>query len=181
MKNLQLKFIVDPSIVRWFRIINQFERNQLATLATKGELAKSNHVSERTIQTDVNKMKDYFSESVQFVSTKSGYSFQKERPVLFLKQKEQLLENEILFELLGNVFYGELEDMTELIDRFHLSEATFRRYLKQIQPVLEEYGLELSLYPLDLKGEEANIRKFLKTSIMKGDDAPYSCSTKGSS
>ena len=76
MKNLQLKFIVDPSIVRWFRIINQFERNQLAT---KGELAKSNHVSERTIQTDVNKMKDYFSESVQFVSTKSGYSFQKER------------------------------------------------------------------------------------------------------
>lgn len=30
MKNLQLKFIVDPSIVRWFRIINQFERNQLA-------------------------------------------------------------------------------------------------------------------------------------------------------
>lgn len=170
MKNLQLKFIVDPSIVRWFRIINQFERNQLAT---KGELAKSNHVSERTIQTDVNKMKDYFSESVQFVSTKSGYSFQKERPVLFLKQKEQLLENEILFELLGNVFYGELEDMTELIDRFHLSEATFRRYLKQIQPVLEEYGLELSLYPLDLKGEEANIRKFFKDFYYEGEMTPH--------
>lgn len=170
MKNLQLKFIVDPSIVRWFRIINQFERNQLAT---KGELAKSNHVSERTIQTDINKMKDYFSESVQFISTKSGYSFQKERPVLFLKQKEQLLENEILFEMLGNVFYGELEDMPELIDRFHLSEATFRRYLKQIQPVLEEYELELSLYPIDLKGQEANIRKFFKDFYYEGEMTPH--------
>ncbi|MCH0445626.1 helix-turn-helix domain-containing protein, partial [Enterococcus faecium] len=72
-----------------------------------------------------------------------------------------------------NVFYGELEDMTELIDRFHLSEATFRRYLKQIQPVLEEYGLELSLYPLDLKGEEANIRKFFKDFYYEGEMTPH--------
>lgn len=69
-------------------------------------------------------MKDYFSESVQFVSTKSGYSFR--RKDRFFSQAEGATTGERnLFELLGNVFYGELEDMTELIDRFHLSEATF--------------------------------------------------------
>ncbi len=78
------------------------------------------------------------------------------------------MQNEILFELLGNVFYGELEDVAELIDRFHISETSFRRYLRQIEPVLKEYGLKLSLTPIDLKGDEANIRKFFKDFYYEG-------------
>lgn len=140
MKDLQLKFIVDPTTIRWFRILNLFERTQKAT---KGQLAKLNEVSERTILTDINKLKEYFSDSAQIVSTNNGYLFEKKNSLRFIEQKEKLLQNEILFELLGNVFYGELEDVAELIDRFHISETSFRRYLRQIEPVLKEYGLKL--------------------------------------
>jgi len=125
-------------------------------------LARLNQVSERTVLNDINSLKEHFSTCARIASTKNGYSFEKKDPVLFLKQKEQLLQNEILFELLGNVFYGELEDMNELLDRFVLSEVTFRRYLKQIGPVLNEYELDLTLHPIDLQGNEINIRKFFK-------------------
>lgn len=170
MQTLQLKFITDPTIVRWFQILNLFERNKLAT---KSELARLNQVSERTVLNDINSLKDHFSKAARIASTKNGYTFEKEDPILFLKQKEQLLQNEILFELLGNVFYGELEDMNELLDRFVLSETTFRRYLKQIEPVLNEYGLELTLYPIDLQGNETNIRKFFKDFYYEGEMTPH--------
>ncbi|MFB8623392.1 helix-turn-helix domain-containing protein [Enterococcus casseliflavus] len=170
MKDLQLKFIVDPTTIRWFRILNLFERTQKAT---KGQLAKLNEVSERTILTDINKLKEYFSDSAQIVSTNNGYLFEKKNALRFIEQKEKLLQNEILFELLGNVFYGELEDVAELIDRFHISETSFRRYLRQIEPVLKEYGLKLSLTPIDLKGDEANIRKFFKDFYYEGEMTPH--------
>ncbi|MEQ7137476.1 helix-turn-helix domain-containing protein [Enterococcus casseliflavus] len=170
MKDLQLKFIVDPTTIRWFRILNLFERTQKAT---KGQLAKLNEVSERTILTDINKLKEYFSDSAQIVSTNNGYLFEKKNSLRFIEQKEKLLQNEILFELLGNVFYGELEDVAELIDRFHISETSFRRYLRQIEPVLKEYGLKLSLTPIDLKGDEANIRKFFKDFYYEGEMTPH--------
>ncbi|WP_430615449.1 hypothetical protein IGJ42_002270 [Enterococcus sp. DIV1067f] len=170
MKNLQLKFIADPTTVRWFRILNLFERTQIAT---KGQLAKLNEVSERTILTDINKLKEYFSDSAKIVSTNNGYLFEKKNSLRFIEQKEKLLQNEILFELLGNIFYGELEDVAELIDRFHLSETSFRRYLRRIEPVLKEYGLKLSLTPIDLKGDEANIRKFFKDFYYEGEMTPH--------
>ncbi|MRI72202.1 HTH domain-containing protein [Enterococcus casseliflavus] len=170
MQTLQLKFVTDSTIVRWFQILNLFERNKLAT---KSELARLNQVSERTVLNDINSLKEHFSTCARIASTKNGYSFEKKDPVLFLKQKEQLLQNEILFELLGNVFYGELEDMNELLDRFVLSEVTFRRYLKQIGPVLNEYELDLTLHPIDLQGNEINIRKFFKDFYYEGEMTPH--------
>lgn len=85
MKNLQLKFIADPTTVRWFRILNLFERTQIAT---KGQLAKLNEVSERTILTDINKLKEYFSDSAKIVSTNNGYLFEKRIPYDLLNKKK---------------------------------------------------------------------------------------------
>ncbi|MBW9323878.1 HTH domain-containing protein [Enterococcus casseliflavus] len=170
MKDLQLKFVVSPTLVRWLKILNTLEKK---TVTTRGMLAHSNNVTERTILNDMKKLKVYFYESIQIVSTNNGYDFIKLDPVLFLKQKEKLLENEVLFELVGNVFYGELEEVSELIERFDLSETTFRRYLKQISPVLEEYNLELRLDPIDLIGNEANIRKFFKDFYYEGEMTPH--------
>ncbi|MBW9323880.1 HTH domain-containing protein [Enterococcus casseliflavus] len=169
MQYLQLKFIVDQTLVRLFKILNILERTQLTT---KSELAEYVNVSERTVLNDINKLKDYFLGSIKISSTNMGYSFELEDAILFLKQKEHLLQNEVLLELLGNIFYGESDEFADLTERFHLSETTLRRYIKQIEPVFEEYELRLTLSPIDLKGNEANIRKFFKDFFYEGNTTP---------
>lgn len=170
MQNLQLKFIVNPTTIRLFRTLNLLERTHTVT---KGRLSTYNNVTERTTLSDMNKLKGYFEDSVNIMSTNYGYSFELKNHLLFLEQKAQLLENEVLFEMLGNIFFGELEELDDLLDRFQLSRSSFRRYLKNIEPVFHEYGVELILSPIDLIGNEANIRKFFKDFYYESEMTPH--------
>lgn len=170
MRELQLKFISNPVTVRWLRVLNVIEREQQFTIVN---LSKRLNVSQRTLISDIGYLKTYFSESAVFTYQHNRYLFKEIDRLLYQEQKQQLLEPEILFEIIGNIFYGEKETIADLSEYYNYSESTLRRFLTLAQKPLAEYGLELSSNPVTINGSEEAIRKFFFDFYYEGAQTPH--------
>jgi len=165
MRELQLAFISNRSTKRIFRILNVIERERLVT---NGELAESLNVTQRTIANDLKFIKDYFHESISLFSGYNGFQFIEKNPSLYQERKQSLLENECLFEIVGNIFKGRLSQIGELAHHYHFSESSFRRIFEQSTPILNSYGLKWVSNPLNIEGSESDLRKFFKDFYYEG-------------
>ena len=170
MRELQLKFITNTITERWMRILNVIEQQNMFTIVG---LSQQLVISKRTILKDVSELKKYFEDTAIFESNTSGYFFKETNRQLYHEKKEALLESEIWFEIVSDIFFGELVSIEELADRYSYSESTMLRAVSQINEALEEYQLSLSLKPVDLVGEEGNIRKFFFDFFYEGEPTPY--------
>ena len=170
MRELQLQFVGHQSVMRWLRLLNTIERERAFTVVSLTEISD---VSQRTIIKDLNYLKEYFAKSAVFNKRNRGYFFYETNPELYKEQKKQLLDKEVLFEIVGHIFYGELETIEELAFFYNYSESTLRRLLLQIKPVLAEYELELSLKPVNFIGAEGSLRKFFKDFFYEGELTPH--------
>ena len=170
LKDLQLAFISNRTTSRLFRILSMIERRRLFTI---GEVAEKIQVTQRTIANDIKYIKDYFDDCISLESGNSGILFEEKKPSIYQEKKQQLLENECLFEIIGNIFLGELSNIDELAHFYHFSESTFRRLLNRSTTVLESYGLEWVSNPVSIEGREANLRKFFKDFYYEGVETPY--------
>lgn len=170
MRDLQLAFISNRVTSRLFKLLSVIERNRLFTI---GELAEKIQVTERTIANDLKYMRDYFGESITLMSGNSGFVFEETRPSIYQERKQHLLENECLFEIIGNIFYGKLYRVDELADYYHFSESSFRRMLTQSNSALKSYGLQWASNPLTIQGDEASLRKFFKDFYYEGIETDY--------
>lgn len=170
MRDLQLAFISNRVTSRLFKLLSVIERNRLFTI---GELAEKIQVTERTIANDLKYMRDYFGESITLMSGNSGFVFEETRPSIYQERKQHLLENECLFEIIGNIFYGKLYRVDELADYYHFSESSFRRMLTQSNSALKSYGLQWASNPLTIQGDEASLRKFFKDFYYEGIETGY--------
>lgn len=72
MKKFQLNFITNKSTVRWFKILNEFEKN---TESTASSLAKITNSTRRTIGTDVQEIREFFGNTILLETTRQGYAF----------------------------------------------------------------------------------------------------------
>lgn len=171
MIDLQLNFISNPTTFRWFNILNFIERNRVFTIS---ELAEEFNMSQRTIANDLRELKEHFVDCAIFNSSSSGFTFEEVSLSLYKERKKKLLENEILFELIENIFYGKLERIDELAYSYNYSESTFRRLLSKCSPQLKSYGLAWKSNPLTINGNEASLRKFYKDFFYEGIETPYS-------
>ncbi|MEI1233286.1 helix-turn-helix domain-containing protein [Enterococcus mundtii] len=170
MRDLQLAFISNRVTSRLFKLLSVIERHRFFTI---GELSEKTQVTERTIANDLKYMRDYFGESIILTSGNSGFVFEEKKPLVYQERKQSLLENECLFEIIGNIFYGKLFRVDELADHYHYSESAFRRMLTQSNSVLKSYGLQWSSNPLTIKGDEASLRKFFKDFYYEGIETDY--------
>lgn len=170
MRDLQLAFISNRTISRIFRLLGSMERDRKFTI---GELANKTEFTERTIATDIKYIKEYFGDCIELSSGHNGFNFEDKKPRLYREKKQDLLENECLFEIIGNIFHGELKNIDELAHQYHLSETTFRRLLRQSTPILISYGLKWTSNPLNIEGKEVNLRKFFKDFYYEGADTKY--------
>ncbi|NBA63741.1 helix-turn-helix domain-containing protein [Enterococcus mundtii] len=170
MRELQMVFITNPEIKRWMQILNVIEREQRFTVV---ELAERLAISQRTLIKDIQSIKKHLGESATLFSDYRGYHFEERVRVEYLEKKEQLLEQEILFEIVGNIFYGEMMTIAELAHQYNYAESTLRRFLSKIQSLLRSYGLTLIFNPVSFQGEEANIRKFFFDFYYSGEQTPF--------
>lgn len=170
IRDLQLAFISNRTTKRFFQILSTMERARLFTI---GELAEKIKVTQRTIASDIKYIKDYFGDCITLVSGSSGFLFEEKKPSIYQEKKQEFLENECLFELIGEIFKGSVSEVDELAHRYHFSETTFRRLLGNSATVLASYGLQWSSSPLTIEGSEANLRKFFKDFYYEGIDTTY--------
>ncbi len=152
------------------RILNVIEQQNIFTIVG---LSQQLGVSKRTILKDVSELKTYFEKSAIFESNTTGYFFKEKNRRLYHEDKEALLQSEIWFEIISDIFYGELVSVGELADRYNYSESTMLRSVAQIKELLKEYQLSLSLKPVDLVGKEENIRKFFFDFFYEGEPTPH--------
>lgn len=170
MRELQLQFVSNPVTVRWLRVLNVIEREQQFTIVN---LSKELKVSQRTLISDIGYLKTYFKNSARFTYQKNRYTFVETDRLLYQDKKQALLEPEILFEIIGNIFYGERENIADLSAFYNYSESTLRRFLTMAQKPLSEYGLKLSSNPVNITGSEAAIRKFFFDFYYGGAQTPH--------
>lgn len=170
MRDLQMKLINDPAIVRWFQLLNIFEKKQVVTTFY---LANKIGASQRTIISDLNNLKKYFGESARFIASNNGYEFQEIDMHQYNKKKQELLINEPFYEILGNIFYGDLDTITDTAHYLNYSVGSLRRILASFQPVLRNYGLTLNMNPINIHGNETCIRKFFLDFYYDGFQTSY--------
>lgn len=171
MRELQLSFISNQATIRLFKLLNYIERNRVFTIR---EIAEEFDISQRTIANDIRYLKDHFEKSALFSSGSNGFIFEEVNFSLYKEQKKVLLENEVAFELIQNIFYGKLDRVDELAHFYNYSETTFRRILTKCSPLLKSYGLKWVSNPLRIAGSEASLRKFFKDFFYEGIETPYS-------
>ncbi|MGM7317092.1 helix-turn-helix domain-containing protein [Enterococcus casseliflavus] len=170
MRELQLQFVSNPVTVRWLRVLNVVEREQQFNIV---DLSKQLNVSQRTLITDIGYLKQYFETSAQFTYHKNRYTFVETDRLHYQEQKQSLLEPEILFELIGNIFYGEQESVADLAEFFNCSESTLRRFMTLAQKALDGYGLTLHSNPVTITGSEEQIRRFFFDFYYEGAQTPH--------
>lgn len=170
MRELQLKFINNAVTVRWLRILNIIEREESFTI---GRLSEVLNVSNRTLISDIGLLKKHFETSALFTFVGNRYRFVETNRRRYQVQKQELVGNEPLFDIMGSIFYGELETLTEAAERFNYSESTLRRFLQLAQRVLADYDLQLKYNPITIVGNEQNIRRFFFDFYYEGDETVH--------
>lgn len=170
MRELQTEFITNPGTRRLVRILSIIEREQYFTVVA---LAERLVISQRTLIKDIQAIKVHFKDSIDLRSSNSGFYFEELDRVTYQEKKEKLLEQELLFEMIEQIFFGESKDIEEIAHHYSYAESTLRRFLSRIQPSLAAYGLTMTFKPLAFSGEEASIRKFFYDFYYSGEQTPY--------
>ncbi|WP_279281888.1 helix-turn-helix domain-containing protein [Enterococcus gallinarum] len=171
MRRLHLNFLSNKRTIRFLQILAYFEGNPESTLR---ELAEMSGFKDRTILLDIKNMRDYFAPSIEITAAHTGYHFKILDAKSYTALKNQLVMHEPLFIIMESILLGNLRSYEEWGEEFYFSESTMKRQLIRVANTLKEYDLTFSYSPVDLVGEEVNIRKFLKDFYYEADDlAPF--------
>ncbi|MGL9768998.1 hypothetical protein IGK31_003082 [Enterococcus sp. DIV1288f] len=165
-----MAFITSAEVKRWMQVLSMMEQEQRFTI---GELSERLAISQRTLIKDIQTFKNHFGTSIELRSNYSGYRFEEQNRRDYQEKKEQLLESEVLFEIVGNIFWGEDLTLADLAHQYSYAESTLRRFLLKIRPVLAEYELTLAFNPVNFLGKEVNIRKFFFDFYYSSEQTPF--------
>ena len=138
MKKFQLKFFRNRSLIRKIQLLSEFEKNN--TYSLKG-LATITQSSKRTLITDIQTLREFFKDSLAIHSTKFGYSIEEIDPDGYLKQKQLLVKDEPIFQLLESFFFNEKYSLLDWSLALNLSEQALLNYFKKNQYLLSTFSL----------------------------------------
>lgn len=86
MSQLFYHLIYQEKNKRWVTILEQFEENQTVT---GKELATKRDCTQRTIQSDIKQIKQYFGASILLLGGEDGYHFSLRHPVSYTKKNKR--------------------------------------------------------------------------------------------
>ncbi|MDB1690138.1 helix-turn-helix domain containing protein [Enterococcus casseliflavus] len=159
MRQLFYYLIYQEKTKRWLTILEQFEEKQTVTgkfLATKLSC------SQRTIQSDIKQIKQYFDVSILLIGGEDGYHFSFQSPTSYTRKKQALIDHEPLFSYADQLLAGTRRTNHEWAETLNLSPASFGRIKRQFVQLLEEqYHLMIVEKDNQLQGSEPAIRQFM--------------------
>ncbi|MFZ4870767.1 helix-turn-helix domain-containing protein [Enterococcus entomosocium] len=170
MRQFQSSFVISKTTLRWLHLLEHMECTVYASISELSKVIKS---SSRTINGDLQGIKEYFGNCIEMKTSNIGYKLQ----IIFFEKymdlKKELLNDEPLFKIFESIFLGEVLSLYEWADILFLSPVTLMRYLQKVEPILREYDLVLSKTCVDLIGEEVNIRHFFINFYYESDITPH--------
>lgn len=157
MKKFQLKFFRNRSLIRKIQLLSEFEKNDTYSLKSLATITQS---SKRTLITDIQTLREFFKGSLAIHSTKFGYSIEEIDPDGYLKQKQLLVKDEPIFQLLESFFFNEKYSLLDWSLALNLSEQALLNYFRRINTYLAPFHLQIATNPVVLIGSEINVRQF---------------------
>lgn len=159
MSQLFYYLIYHEKTKRWLLMLEQFETNQTMT----GKyLAVKLSCTQRTIQSDIKQIKQYFDASILLLGGEGGYHFSFLSPTAYTRKKQALLEQEPLFFYADQLAAGTRKTNQEWAETLNLSPASFGRIKRQFVHLIEgQYHLRIVEKDNQLQGSEPAIRQFM--------------------
>lgn len=157
MKHFHEKFILDGKKNRILHILHMLERTHLLSTSY---LAKTVGATTRTIISDIATIREMMIDTVRIESTNLGYSFEILDMNDYKEKKQSISQDEPLYSIVNNIFWGEFLNPSLLADELNLSESIILRHMASLEHVIAEYQLTLSTDPFCFEGDECCIRKF---------------------
>lgn len=173
MRQFHLKLIINKNTRRALEILSTLT-NSLHPV-TLNTLSEDMGVTTRTLISDMNALKTLLPVNWQLVGEKNkGYTLVYPSEHELATFKQELLIDEILFQLL-NGLYNELNySLRDWSEHLFVSEYTFSRNLAPLKKLLKHYQLELAISPyLKIKGSETNIRLFFFLYFYEAQMTPH--------
>ena len=159
MSQLFYHLIYHEKTKRWLMMLEQLEESQ--TLTGK-DLATKLSCTQRTIQSDIKQIKEYFDASILLLGGEDGYHFSFRSPTAYIRKKQALLDQEPLFFYADQLVAGIRKTNQEWAETLNLSPASFGRIKRQFVHLLEEhYQLTIIKKDNHLQGSEPAIRQFM--------------------
>lgn len=171
MKEFQLKFITNKQTVRSLKLLSALQTRSDFTLK---ELATITNNSDRTTLTDIQRIKEYFANSIFLEAThNNGYRFDILSLEEYNTKKRALIEAEPLFKIIESIFYSECHTLNEWSELLYTTVSTLSKQITIIQHVLLDYNITLLKKPIDFSGNEINIRQFFHDFYYESDITPH--------
>ncbi|MBP2099474.1 helix-turn-helix domain-containing protein [Enterococcus rivorum] len=159
MDKLSYKLIIDKINKRHVDLLHlMLESNKPILLTTLMNYCK---VSMRTIKSDFEFFKEMFPDNIYFTKYHGHLAIELIGTLDPIEEyQKSLIENNPLFLVIENSFFSEHETVDSLAEELFISSSTLRKYLNHLKNVLSDYDLSLNLNPIQITGNEFNIRFF---------------------
>ncbi|MBC9810215.1 helix-turn-helix domain-containing protein [Carnobacterium maltaromaticum] len=172
MENLHMRLIIEKKLKREIKILNILKDNTNSISAK--ELADELNASEKTVVSDIEEIKKKIPLEWNIIFKKNvGYTITISDEFGFANFIKELIEESPLFVIVSSLFNNELFSIEEWEERLYMTESTLKRALGVLRGVLQEFKLKLALNPIDISGNEVNIRYFFFQFFYSSDKTPH--------
>ena len=172
MEKLFYQAIYDKRLKRSMMILEMlYKAKQDLTIK---ELAKSLHVSERTVTTTLEFTKTLLPDTffMSISDKKVSFSSTDDQPIDVVII--EIAKQTISFRILKHAFLEDGLNLCELAEQLFVSESTLRSRIKHINKMLKQFGCSLSSNDVKFVGKEANIRYFIYAYFSEFQDFYFS-------
>lgn len=157
MNEIAYDLLLDVAVKRKITILTLLlEADSPRALA---DIAKICDVSQKTLSRDAQDLIHLFPNLIIFEKSSLFLASQSDSNPL-LSYIENELKNNILFSIVEDTFYARSESIEYLSEKFFIAESTLRKHLNVLKKVLKKFNLTLNLSPIEILGDEINIRYF---------------------
>lgn len=175
LDSLGYKLIVDKVIRRKINLLNTLQLHPKPV----SEIAQQFQVSVKTILSTVRELQYELPPDVSLEIIDSSVLYLKIHNFFaFSHYIKSLLNNNPLFQVIESIFQGDKKNIDDYAEDLFISEKTLRNYLSTLEQLLDTYQLSITKKPLDIVGNEANIRFFYFNYFRYAHEQPLSKTTK---
>ncbi|WP_010052386.1 helix-turn-helix domain-containing protein [Carnobacterium maltaromaticum] len=160
MDSLARDLLIDNSIKRKITILSMLleSKNPISI----GLIATKLNITSKTLQLDIADIIANVPNNIQTTTYNNILSVEKitNNDSGITNYLNELLLDNPLFIIIESIFHGTIKDSFYFAERLYLSESTIKNYLTILKKVLKDYNLTLTYSPIDIVGDEINIRYF---------------------
>ncbi|KMT61427.1 mga helix-turn-helix domain-containing protein [Listeria fleischmannii 1991] len=168
MDELHTKLIFPKSLQRQSIILNKLFES--STALSVNELSQELDVSVRTIVNDLDYLTDMLPSTVKINIDKFKLiNLESTDSYAFYEFLTTVVTISPLYKIIDSLFIDELHNLEDWADILFVSEKTLQRYLFKLRELLEVYELKLSFNPVNIVGQEENIRLFFYAFYASGN------------